>query len=194
MVAPKTTLIVDCGSAKVDNLEAIVSSEGWKTKRKHLAEISTSDLQDCLAVIISGGPLLFTDADPIAAAELRNRFVWLKSVELPIFGICLGHQALALQAGAEIQRGPERREADAIQISKPHPLLAGIESGTVFAEDHCEGVTRPDGFQILGTSAHYEVEIMTNDEAKRYGVQFHPEVSGEPGRRLIANFLRLTES
>lgn len=185
----RSALIVDCGSRKVDAIVEIVTNRGWETRRRPFSEVAENDFGDCQAVVISGGPHLFTTADEDQAAALRGNFAWLTAVRIPVFGICLGHQAIALDAGGEVFRGSERRESDVVRFTDDHPILAGLETGTTFAEDHCEGATLPAGFRLLGVSDHYEVEIMANDEAKHYGVQFHPEISGAPGERLIANFL-----
>ncbi|MEM7010792.1 MAG: gamma-glutamyl-gamma-aminobutyrate hydrolase family protein [Verrucomicrobiota bacterium] len=180
-------LVVDCGSKKVGEIVQIVKDEHFSPQIWPFEKTP----KIAKAIIISGGPHLFTNEDESKALQLQKRFAWVRNVQVPVLGICLGHQALALADGAEVYRGPERRDSDAIQLSGDHPILSGIPSGTEFAEDHCEGVTPPPSFQVLGSSADYPVEIIANDEKLQYGVQFHPEVSGEMGRRIIANFLKL---
>jgi GMP synthase (glutamine-hydrolysing) len=58
-------------------------------------------------------------------------------------------------------------------------------------EDHCEGITLPDQFILLARSRSYDVEAMKHREKDIYGVQFHPETSNEPGRKIAHNFLKL---
>ena len=60
--------------------------------------------------------------------------------------------------------------------------------------DHCEGVSLPSGFQLLASSAFYEVEAMASTTHPNFGVQFHPEVSGEVGEIIIRNFCHIAQS
>lgn len=184
-------LIIDCGSAKAPDIIEIVEDDGWAATTLGFESAFDYDLSGFEAAIISGGPHLFTDSDAKSAKRLRKHFRWTPRLDMPVLGICLGHQALALASGAEVFRGPERREREAIQLQGAHPLLSGLSPVEQFTEDHCEGVSLPDGYTLLGSSEHYEVEVMANDSLGRYGVQFHPEVSGGPGRTLIRNFLRI---
>jgi len=140
------------------------------------------------AVVISGGPHLFT-AEP----SLIDAFAFIDDLRVPTLGICLGHQAIALRAGAQVFLGPERREAETIHIVQRHPLVDALPKDVTFVADHCEGVTLPDGFVRVASSSHYENEIIACDERRLYGVQFHPEVSGDTGLTLLTSFLHLAK-
>ena len=178
--------LIDCGSAKFGAIAEIVGSDSVSVK---LDAANTFESGPMRAMIISGGPHLFTGSE---GASLRSKFAFLERIRIPVLGICLGHQALVLEAGGDVYLGEERRTSDGIRLEQPdHPLFQGIDDGTQFAEDHCEGGTVPTGYTLLGSSAFYRNEAMANDKDRRYGVQFHPEISGEPGRRLIENFLAL---
>lgn len=179
-------LLIDCGSRKFDDLCALTSAGGHAWDRLALDRAATLRDWPWDAIVISGGPHLFTD--PVQAPELRRSFAFLDGPTPPVFGVCLGFQALVLAAGGEIFRGPERRTTDRIEFAGSHPLLVGLDSGTEFREDHCEGVRLPPGMRCLGHSEHYPVEIGADEARRRYGVQFHPEISGEPGLRIVRNF------
>lgn len=109
----------------------------------------------------------------------------------PVLGICLGHQALALRDGARVYLGPARRGVEDVEPVGAHPLFAGLGPRIAFGTDHTEGVALPPRYQLLARSAAYPVEAMGDDARRRYGVQFHPEISGELGQRLIARFVAL---
>ncbi len=184
MARPLPVVVVDCGSAKVPDLAELLSRCGADCVVQRLAEVTAQGLRDSAGVVISGGPHLFT-AEP----GLIDGFAFIDELCLPTLGICLGHQALALRHGGTVHLGPERRQPEPVSLTGRHPLLAGLTGEVLFAEDHCEGVSLPTGFRLLGSSEHYEVEIMASRECPLYGVQFHPEISGAPGERLLDNFV-----
>tara|TARA_R110002096_G_scaffold147671_25_gene307871 strand:+ start:9789 stop:10364 length:576 start_codon:yes stop_codon:yes gene_type:complete len=185
----KNSLLIDCGSSKVNDLMTIADSLGVKMGKVGLDEANLTDFTGVDALIISGGPHLFTGSEGEA---LRSKFDFLPAVSVPILGICLGHQALALMAGGSVYRGEEERSAAKIELlDREHGLFAGIPDSTSFGEDHCEGANAPPGFTVLARSKNYANEAMANNRTGRYGVQFHPEISGESGRRLIRNFFDL---
>ena len=136
-------------------------------------------------IIVGPGP-----TDPVRAGIVK---VVLIAAHLgrPLLGICLGHQALGLVHGASVFLGPARREPESIHLLPGHPLVAGLGAEAVFGEDHTEGITCPLGFHVVGFSAHYRVEVMAHARLPLFGVQFHPEISGDPGLCLIGNFLAL---
>jgi GMP synthase-like glutamine amidotransferase len=176
--------LVDCGSKKVVAIEAMLRSAGVRVDTVRLEDVAAS--LDADAVVISGGPRLFT-GEP----SLIDAFAFIDALAVPTLGICLGHQAIALRRGGKVFLGVERRAPETIVRIGEHPLLEGLSREPEFVEDHCEGVTLPSGFVALASSVHYDVEAMADDDARLYGVQFHPEVSGVAGQRLLGNFVKL---
>ncbi len=183
--------VINCLSPKFGNILKVIQPYCLAAIAIHMDEANNAAFDEIDGVIISGGPLLFTD--PENGASLVKKFDFIKRLNIPILGICLGHQAIGLTHGAECLRGPERRETDEIEILKPHPLVEGIIEKPVFVEDHCEGLTLPDGFELIGKSLHYAVEIMASSQKPFFGVQFHPEISGEPGEILMRNYLKIVD-
>lgn len=180
-MVPRIT-VVDCGSRKVAEIIAALARAGSRPRRWPLSVCDA--LPPAEALVISGGAHLFT-SEP----ELAERFAFVDHVATPILGICLGHQALALRAGARCFLGPERRGVETVDIVAPHPLFAGLEAPVDFRADHCEGISLPPSYRLLARSKAYAVEAMGDDARRRYGVQFHPEISGAAGARLLANFV-----
>jgi GMP synthase-like glutamine amidotransferase len=192
--------VVDCGSRTTKDIAAALVGLGAAVVVVPLGSVGTPHtpgsggtphtpgdaLPDHDALVVSGGPRLFT-GEP----ELIERFAFLDALTVPTLGVCLGHQALGMRRGARIFRGAERRAPEPMEIVAAHALVAGLGEAPVFRADHCEGIDLPEGFVCLARSPHYAVEAMAHAELPLFGVQFHPEVSGEPGLRLFANFLSL---
>lgn len=188
---PLNLYLVDCGSPKLPDIAAVLRGAGCSLQTVALADANGIDWNPAQAVVISGGPSLFTD--PGQGPLLKEQTAFVKELTQPVLGICLGHQALGLAHGAEIYRGPACRQPMEIELLQEHLLLEGLANPSLFGEDHTEGISLPAGYTLLGRSAVYPVEIMAHDGLKRYGVQFHPEISGEPGIRLMHNFLNLAQ-
>jgi GMP synthase-like glutamine amidotransferase len=182
----KRITVIDCGSVKTNDIAAILAGCGCTVDIVALDDVNRHPLSAGDAVVISGGPLLFTE--PGTAGTLAGKFDFIADLETACLGICLGHQAIGLQRGARVYRGAERRAEEHIRIETGHPLFEGFPKMATLCEDHCEGVELPNGFERLAWSDAYPVEAMADDGQRLYGVQFHPEVSGELGVRLLRNF------
>ena len=154
-----------------------------------LKDANTYPFRRHQGIVISGGTQLFTDET--LSGDLIRQFSFIDDLTVPTLGICLGHQAIGISHGVKAYRGPERRRSDAVTLVKDHMLVQGIPSKSPFVEDHCEGIPLPDDFTLIGFSDHYDVEIMACESKPLFGVQFHPEVSGEPGKQLFRNFVEM---
>lgn len=186
--ASRTILVIDCGSEKVNSIQRIVSQAGCQSQVVGLNEIKDVRLARYAGIVISGSHILLTQADSGTYVRLFN---FIPSIKCPVLGICLGHQVIGLIYGARVFRGPERRTREIIQIVRRERLFQGLDDLFRADEDHCEGITLPDQFILLARSRSYDVEAMKHREKDIYGVQFHPETSNEPGRKIAHNFLKL---
>ncbi|MGI9275912.1 MAG: type 1 glutamine amidotransferase [Endozoicomonas sp.] len=180
--------IIDCGSSKTPNIREMVTDHNESPVTISWKQANDYDFGNCKAMIISGGPHLFTDSEA-KQQELMRHFLFLKHLQTPTLGICLGHQAIALTFGGEVYRGPERRKQDEITTALEHPLFSNLPDDALFAEDHCEGISPSGVMTVLASSEHYAVEALEISDRPFLGVQFHPEVSGNNGSILIGNFL-----
>ena len=184
--------VIDCSSSKVPNIVDVLERLNCNIVLIDLASANEHSFDQYDAMVISGGPRLFTDQAQIK--ELTQWFRFIERVVCPILGICLGHQAIGLAAGAKVYRDTERRNTEIITTHKQHALLNQLSQNFEVATDHCEGISLPENYQLIGSSTWYQVEVMVNDKLKRYGVQFHPEVSGRAGEQLFKNFLQLAKN
>ncbi|WP_194842696.1 type 1 glutamine amidotransferase [Endozoicomonas sp. OPT23] len=184
----KKVIIIDCGSSKVSELVTLIGDSGHPTTTIKLVESNLFPFEQSHSVIISGGPHLFTDS-PDKHQSLMAQFEFLKNLEIPTLGICLGHQALAIIHGGRVYRDIERREFEPVRTLHKHFLFENLPANPAFSEDHCEGIWPSKKMKVLADSEFYETEAIEILSRPMFGVQFHPETSGETGRVLINNFL-----
>ncbi|MFO7768407.1 MAG: glutamine-hydrolyzing GMP synthase [bacterium] len=149
------------------------------------------DLEGAVGIILSGGPSSVYDASqPPFNAELFEQ-------EVPMLGLCYGHQLLAQQMGGQVVRGEVREYgAAAMEVEKGGGLLEGLEDREQVWMSHGDQVVElPEGFQVLGRTRDCPVAAMGDPDRRRYGLQFHPEVTHTPhGMRVLDNFLDLCET
>lgn len=182
--------IIDCGSQKTPLIESIVY-EFVDTKVIPMFDLQPeADFKHCIGVIISGAPILITERDP---EPFLKQFTWLKNTSLPVLGICFGHQIMGLTFGAIANRQKEDRDWQTIEILTDCPLFDKLPSELELMEDHCESISIPTGFVHVGVSDNCINEAMMHKDKPLYGVQFHPEVSGNFGAIILENFVHICE-
>lgn len=118
--------------------------------------------------------------------------------ELPIFGVCLGHQAIACAFGGEVILAPQPMHGKSASIihrgeglykNLPQPFLAGRYHSLIVNRD-----TLPEVLKIESETADGLIMGMRHAEYPTYGVQFHPESILTPnGNQLIKNFVHLCQ-
>lgn len=184
----QSVILIDCGSTKSPDISLIIHSHGFEPTTISWTDANDWNFTDACAVIISGGPHLLTQNGQ-SQRRIMEKFKFLRQLNTPTLGICLGHQAIAITFGSEVYRGEERRKTDAITCINPKPLFQHLPDNAIFAEDHCEGIHPSDNMQVLAYSEHYSVEAFKITDRPFFGVQFHPEISGDNGKVLLGNFL-----
>jgi anthranilate synthase/aminodeoxychorismate synthase-like glutamine amidotransferase len=114
--------------------------------------------------------------------------------EVPILGVCLGHQCLGQVFGAEVVAAPHLMHGKTSEIHHDgEGLFAGLPNPFVATRYHSLVVrpeSVPDSLLVTATSTDGVIMGLRHRELLVEGVQFHPEsVLTEQGRRLLANFL-----
>jgi para-aminobenzoate synthetase component 2 len=114
--------------------------------------------------------------------------------KLPIFGVCLGHQAFGAAFGATITRAPELLHGKTSDVyHKGEGVLVGLPDPFTATRYHSLAVvesTLPPEIEVTGRTASGVVMAMRHRELPIEGVQFHPEsVLTEGGHIMLANWL-----
>jgi anthranilate synthase component 2 len=140
------------------------------------------------AVVLSPGPCAPDQAG--VCLELIAR----APDDLPILGVCLGHQAIGQAFGGEVVR------AQAVLHGKTSPIrhdgsgvFAGLPDGFTATRYHSLAVSRttlPESLHVSAWTADGEIMGLSHRARPVHGVQFHPEsIATEAGHDLLANFL-----
>jgi len=118
--------------------------------------------------------------------------------EVPILGVCLGHQALGCAFGAVVDRAPNLMHGKTSPVTHGgEGLFAGLPSPFEATRYHSLEVRRqslPAALEELAWSDDDTLMGMRHRELPYWGVQFHPEsVLTAAGPRLVTNFLALCD-
>lgn len=180
--------IIDCGSTKTSAIASLVKEFSTESEVISIDNIPVEFPANTRAVIISGAPVLLSQMD---TKPILKKFSFLDKAEFPVLGICFGHQIIGLFYGSSVYLSSPVREPARIEVFLQDKLFSDIIKKPVFVQDHTEGITLPKEFIHIAKSMDYPIEAMKHPKKKIYGVQFHPEVSGENGKILIRNFLSI---
>ena len=117
--------------------------------------------------------------------------------QIPILGICLGHQAIYEAFGGTVSYAGALMHGKASTVSIDHkePLFKGLGTTMEVARYHSlvgKPDTLPPDFKVVATSDDREIMAISHQDLPVYGVQFHPESIMTPqGDVIIRNFLGL---
>ncbi len=146
-------------------------------------------------VILSGGPESVTDAAPPRAPDA------VFALGVPVLGICYGMQTMAAQLGGRVAPSSHREFGYAkVRRIGASRLLDGIadegaaDPGVLDVwmshGDRVEAL--PPGFSAIAATPNAPLAAMANDDARLYGVQFHPEVTHtRSGAAILERFVRV---
>ena len=143
-------------------------------------------------IVISPGPC--TPAEAGISVDLVRGL----SGNVPILGVCLGHQAIGAAYGARIVRArrPMHGKVSSIEHTRDG-IFAGLASPLRVTRYHSliiDAASLPTELEPCAWSADAEtgdvIQAVRDQERAVYGVQFHPEsIASEGGKQLISNFL-----
>jgi len=137
-------------------------------------------------LIFSGGPSSVYDAN---APRLHQRIL---EVNLPILGLCYGHQLLAQITGSKVEPAACKEYGIAqVAIDKPVGVLEGLSESEQVWMSHGDTVfSPPPEFEALAHTENCPVAAFRHKTKPIYGLQWHPEViHTENGMRMLQNFI-----
>jgi para-aminobenzoate synthetase len=141
------------------------------------------------AVVLSPGP-----GTPRRAADVGHCAELVDHCELPLLGICLGHQGIGHAHGATVDRAPESVHGRTAAVHhRGEDLFAGLPSPFQAVRYHSLAVTDlPPQLEATAWTADDVLMGLRHRDRPMWGVQFHPEsICTEYGRELLENFVRL---
>ncbi|MFD3683775.1 aminodeoxychorismate synthase component I [Nocardiopsis sp. NPDC058631] len=145
------------------------------------------------AVVISPGP-----GRPQNPRDLGRVPRLLEDESLPVLGVCLGHQAIAHLAGADVVSAPQPRHGHLTRVRHTGGgLFAGLPQDFTAVRYHSLAVPSPLPAPLVATAWAEDHVVMALEHRglPRWGVQFHPEsVASDSGSTLVANFLDLARA
>ena len=185
-------VIIDFGSQFTQLIARRIRELGVFSEIVSHKKIKISGInQTVRGIILSGGPLNVYQI---------NKYSFDKKIlelNIPILGICFGHQILSKLNGGRVRQSKHREFGLANIFKKRDSLLTknfyGVKKTKEVWMSHADQVSKlPKNFQVIASSTNSKYAIVENKLKKYYGVQFHPEVTHtENGKKLISNFVFL---
>ncbi len=184
-------LMIDNYDSFVHNLARyfVIAGVDVDIARNDAIEIAQIEQMAPQGIIISPGPCTPNEAG--IGVEIVRRF----RAQVPILGVCLGHQIIGEAYGGKTRRAvlPVHGKASIIAHDSSD-LFAGIPSPFQVGRYHSLIVDLPESGDIIVNARNDDGEIMAMQHATHpvYGVQFHPEsILTEHGLKIVQNFVDL---
>ncbi|MEU7487193.1 aminodeoxychorismate synthase component I [Streptomyces sp. NPDC042319] len=188
------TLIIDNYDSFTHNLAQYigeVNGEPCEVVRNDDSGFRTADLSDFDNVVISPGP-----GSPERSTDFGVCAEVIRDSDLPLLGVCLGHQGLCQAYGGTVGPASEVRHGRLSAITHDgRDLFAGIPTPFDVVRYHSLAVTSlPDMLEATAWAGDGTLMGVRHRHRPQWGVQFHPEsICTEYGRRLLGNFASLTQ-
>lgn len=151
----------------------------------HTATVEEIKAKDPQAIVLSGGPAsVYADGAPSLDPALFD-------LDVPVFGICYGFQAMAQALGGTVEHtGTSEYGRTELRVAGGD-LHAELPETQPVWMSHGDAVTAaPDGFNVIASSAGAPVAGFENRARRLAGVQYHPEVLHSPhGQQVLSRFL-----
>lgn len=116
--------------------------------------------------------------------------------DIPVLGVCLGHQAICAAFGATVTYAKElmHGKQSEVKLDTDYPLFAGCLEVVSVARYHslaADANTIPECLKVTALTMDGEVMAVQHKDYPIYGVQFHPESIMTPdGKQMLRNFIK----
>ena len=181
-------LVIDNYDSFVFNLVQYLGQLGVDVDVRRNDEVTVEEARAYDGILLSPGPGTPEDAG-VCMDVVRGC-----AGEVPILGVCLGHQAIAAVYGGVVDRAPELLHGKTSLVEHHgEGVLAGLPEPFTATRYHSLAVrpdSVPDVLEVTGTTDSGVIMALRHRELAVEGVQFHPEsVLTEGGHQLLANWL-----
>jgi len=189
-----TLLLLDNKDSFVWNLAQAFQTLGQEVSVVRSDSIDLADLESRQppAMVVSPGPG-HPDSAGNSVALIRHL-----SGQVPILGVCLGHQAIATAFGGEVVRVPPCHGKSWQIHHNGTELFQGLPNPFEACRYHSLAVAEaslPDSLQVIATNPEGVIMGLRHQQHPTFGVQFHPESFKTPaGLDLLRNFLEVARS
>ena len=139
-----------------------------------------------IGLILSGGPA------SVYAEDAYRMNPEILDLDIPVLGICYGHQLMAELAGGSVEKSGEAEYGKTtLEVTSDSLLFREMPTTQDVWMSHRDQVTEaPEGFVCVAETSGAAVAAMEDRERRMYGVQFHPEVVHTPhGTEVLKRFL-----
>jgi len=141
-------------------------------------------------VVLSPGP-----CDPDRAGICLSMIDAAAKARLPLFGVCLGHQAIGQAFGGKVVRAPKPLHGKMSRMNHTgESVFAGLPQDFQATRYHSLAVdpaSLPNSLKVTARSEDGVIMGLAHHELPIHGVQFHPEsIASEHGLAMLANFVR----
>ena len=182
-------LVIDNYDSFVFNLVQYLAQLGAECTVVRNDEVEATEASKYDGVLISPGP-----GTPDKAGVSIAMIKYCAENSIPLFGVCLGHQAIGEAFGATVSRAPELLHGKTSQvIHNGTGVLTNLPSPFTATRYHSLAVERetvPEVLEITGSTDSGVVMSLRHKTLPIQGVQFHPEsVLTEHGHLMLANWL-----
>ena len=185
-------LVIDNYDSFTYNLVQYLGELGETIEVRRNNEVSVNEIEKMSPdrIVISPGPGTPNDAG--VSLQVIEEFAG----ELPILGVCLGHQAIGQAFGGRVVRAAHLVHGKSSTVQHDSKtIFEGLEQGFAAGRYHSLVVEReslPECLEVSATTPNGTIMGLRHRKMKIEGVQFHPEsIMTTEGKKLLANFLKL---
>ncbi len=186
------TLVIDNYDSFTYNLVHFMGELGADITVRRNDKITTDEIAEMApeAIVLSPGPCTPSEAGVCLA--VIDRF----KAEIPMLGVCLGHQAMGQALGGDVIRAPHLVHGKTSRIEHTGKgIFRGLNSGFEATRYHSlivDRATLPAALDVTATTSDGLIMGLQHKQLPVHGVQFHPEsIASENGHALLQNFLNL---